>query len=53
VGAFAFGVGGLGGAGSLCGVLKYSVESSASADVVYVFAVALAAFVAFGVAAPA
>jgi hypothetical protein len=52
-GAFFFGAGGLGGAGNLCGALRYISDSSAPAEVVNVLVEALAAFVFFGVEAPA
>jgi hypothetical protein len=52
-GAFGFGAGGLGGAGSLCGALRYISASSALVGALYVFAEALAAFVFFGAEAPA
>jgi hypothetical protein len=48
-----FGAGGLGGDGSLCGALRYISGASVSAEVVCVLVEALAAFVFFGVEAPA
>ena len=50
---FFFGAGGLGGAGNLCGALRYIWDSSVSVEIVNVLVEALAAFVFFGVEAPA